>query len=206
MSHFPPPICYAGSRIKSTGAARCEAVAALFVLPNNGKDETGQNMRKGSRRRTERVSDLKATELDGSQRDKSRDPKRRGELGELAFMHKAASLGFGVAKPYGDSFAYDFVIDSGTRLWRVQVKSTYSHHGRGYYLNVKHAAVDGTLHYTKDEIDMLVAYVAPAETWYVLPVLAVLDRRQVCVYPHGCRRDGGRFELYREAWHLLRVP
>jgi PD-(D/E)XK endonuclease len=37
--------------------------------------------------------------------------KRRGELAELAFTLKAASLGFGVAKPYGDSERYDFILD-----------------------------------------------------------------------------------------------
>src|SRR3984957_10755817 len=44
--------------------------------------------------------------------------KRRGELSELAFFYKAASLGFGVAKPWGDSERYDFILDSGQRLWR----------------------------------------------------------------------------------------
>jgi hypothetical protein len=34
--------------------------------------------------------------------------KPLGELAELAFMSKAASLGFGVAKPYGDSKRFDF--------------------------------------------------------------------------------------------------
>jgi hypothetical protein len=29
--------------------------------------------------------------------------KEKGELAELAFLHKAASLGFGVAQPHGDS-------------------------------------------------------------------------------------------------------
>jgi hypothetical protein len=33
-----------------------------------------------------------------------------GELAELAFMSKAASLGFGVAKPYGDSERFDFIL------------------------------------------------------------------------------------------------
>jgi len=33
-----------------------------------------------------------------------------GELAELAFMSKAASLGFGVAKPYGDSGRFDFIL------------------------------------------------------------------------------------------------
>jgi hypothetical protein len=49
--------------------------------------------------------------------------KEKGELAELAFLHKAASLGFGVARPHGDSERYDFILDSGERFWRVQVKS-----------------------------------------------------------------------------------
>ena len=53
-----------------------------------------------------------------------RPPKRRGELAELAFMQKAISLGFGVAKPWGDSDRYDFILDAGGRLSRVQVRST----------------------------------------------------------------------------------
>ena len=40
-------------------------------------------------------------------------PKRRGEIAELAFMQKAVSLGFGVAKPWGDSERYDFILDAG---------------------------------------------------------------------------------------------
>ena len=40
-------------------------------------------------------------------------PKRRGEIAELAFMQKAVSLGFGVAKPWGDSDRYDYILDAG---------------------------------------------------------------------------------------------
>jgi hypothetical protein len=53
-----------------------------------------------------------------------RGPPNAKEKGELAFLHKAASLGFGVAQPYGDKEHYDFILDSGERFWRVQVKST----------------------------------------------------------------------------------
>src|SRR4029077_7260224 len=38
--------------------------------------------------------------------------KRRGELAELAFALKAASLGFGVARPWGDSERYDCILDA----------------------------------------------------------------------------------------------
>src|SRR5215831_5698564 len=64
--------------------------------------------------------------------------KRRGELAEMAFMHKAASLGFTVTKPYGESEAYDFIVDSGKRLWRVQVKSGSSRKREGYRVAVRH--------------------------------------------------------------------
>ena len=52
------------------------------------------------------------------------DPKKRGELSELAFVYKAASVGFAVAKPYGDSDRFDFIVHSRRHFWRVQVRST----------------------------------------------------------------------------------
>ena len=39
--------------------------------------------------------------------------KRRGEVAEAAFLIKAATLGFSVAKPWGDSDPYDFIVQSG---------------------------------------------------------------------------------------------
>src|ERR1700757_3256971 len=96
--------------------------------------------------------------------------KRRGELSELAFFYKAASLGFGVAKPWGDSDRYDFILDSGERLWRVQVRSTRFESYRGYnvhtYAYVKHQRVA----LTAREIDVIVAYLVPLDLWYVVPI------------------------------------
>ena len=50
--------------------------------------------------------------------------KRRGEIAEAAFLAKAASLGFGVAKPWGDSERYDFIIDSGLLARPDQIHPT----------------------------------------------------------------------------------
>ena len=47
---------------------------------------------------------------------------RRGEIGEVAFVHKAMRLGFVVARPYGQGRRYDFMVEGGGKLWRVQVK------------------------------------------------------------------------------------
>ena len=131
--------------------------------------------------------------------------KRQGELSELAFVYKAASLGFIVAKPYGDNERYDFVVDSGQRLWRVQVKSTsYLHSGSYRVLALRHLRGQ-TVTYQPSEVDFLVAHVIPR-------------RRLVCSAHQGHRRpshsDFGaiRFgspssrlwDAYREAWHLFR--
>src|SRR5690242_6769882 len=92
-----------------------------------------------------------------------RTHKDEGELAELAFLHKAARLGFGVAKPYGDSERYDFILDSGERFWRVQVKSVYAR--TRYHARSGHGeqAV-----YTAEEIDFLVVYVVAHDAWYVI--------------------------------------
>jgi len=133
--------------------------------------------------------------------------KQRGELAEIAFLHKAAAFGFGVAKPYGDSERYDFILDSGERLWKVQVKSIASVYtydgGHGYRTATCHSRGSyKDLHYTADEIDFLVAYIVPRDVWYVIPVKLVTPVLGMCFYPVGCRR-GGYYENYREAWHLM---
>ena len=129
---------------------------------------------------------------------RSRTRKDLGELAELAFFHKATSLGFGVAKPYGDSERYDFILDSGERFWRVQVKSVYGSsrfHARSGYGD---QAV-----YTAKEIDFLVVYVVRHNAWYVIPVESLPASGALNFYPAGSRRGAGRFECYREAWYLM---
>ena len=39
--------------------------------------------------------------------------KQLGEMAEAAFVAKVAELGFGVAKPWGDSDPYDFIYTIG---------------------------------------------------------------------------------------------
>jgi hypothetical protein len=129
-----------------------------------------------------------------------RNIKEKGELAELAFLHKAASLGFGVAKPYGDSESYDFILDSGKRFLRVQVKSI---HTRTQWVYRTQAHHNSGQRYTAEDIDFLVAYVVTPDIWYVIPVNCVTAASALSFYPSGCQKNGGQFECYREAWHLM---
>jgi len=105
--------------------------------------------------------------------------KRRGEVAEAAFLAKASSLGFGVSKPWGDSERYDFVLDSGRKFWRIQVKSTERFAESRY--RVKTSGWKDT--YTRDEIDFIVVYIVPEDLWYIVPIEAAVSRKGCASIP-----------------------
>jgi len=119
-------------------------------------------------------------------------------------MHKAASLGFTVTKPYGESEPYDFIVDSGKRLWRVQVKSGSSRKREGYRVAVRHCwrKKRGKRAYTAEQIDILAAYVAPCDAWYIIPVAAFTPSESLVLFPHLAGHKG-RYEKYLGAWEEL---
>jgi len=145
-----------------------------------------------------------ASELSGETLIRSRTPKALGELAEMAFSYKAASLGFGVSKPMGDNEPFDFILNANPRLWKVQVKSTYGVGRFGEYsFHTVRAAVGGKSRtYTADTIDVLAGWGMPLDLWYIIPVQAFLPRKALRVYPHR-EVSTGQFEPFREAWCLL---
>jgi len=125
--------------------------------------------------------------------------KNLGELAELAFMRKAASMGFAVAKPWGDSDRYDVIVSFGKMFWRVQVKSVVFTHISKHSYRFKTTG-GGNSTYSADEIDFLVAYIFPKHAWYIFPATVVERRDSVCVRPESKKC---RFLQYREAWDLM---
>lgn len=128
-------------------------------------------------------------------------PKVRGELAEIRFLLEAAARGLVVAKPWGDNLPFDFVVGRGRRWFRVQVKSASTRHSRGYHLSCFRPA--GHRAYRTDELEFIAAYVVPERTWYVIPVRALAPRKTIVLFPSRRPTRGGRFEPFKEAWHLL---
>src|ERR1700691_5860727 len=124
--------------------------------------------------------------------------KPLGEAIEAAFLAKALMLGIPVLKPWGDSRPYDFAVESGRRLWRVQAKCATSF--RGTRCDAKAACTSGKP-YTLDDIDFLAAYVIKKDLWYVVPADAFVPRATVH-FNYGPLSQG-MFEIYRETWCLL---
>jgi PD-(D/E)XK endonuclease len=130
--------------------------------------------------------------------------KRRGEIAEMGFQHKASGMGFTVTKPYGESDSYDFIVDAGNRFWRVQVKSGSSMKRNAYRVAVRHfwRRRQSKRAYTAEQIDILAAYVVPADAWYIIPVDVFSPSESLILFPH-LPGHAGKYEQFREAWYLL---
>jgi hypothetical protein len=59
--------------------------------------------------------------------------------------------------------------------------------------------------YKESDVDFIVVYIIPEETWYVIPVREVTVRTSMAFRPKGYAR-GDPYAYYREGWHLLRQP
>ncbi len=124
--------------------------------------------------------------------------KKRGEWAELVFAMRAIERGLQLARPWGESSGYDFMVDQGARIVRVQVKSTIFKEGvSGYSCTLK----DSKGPYKKDSFDFVAAYVIPEDVWYILPEKRVRGMWSVGLYP---KLESAKYREYQEAWHLLR--
>ena len=127
-----------------------------------------------------------------------KNPKRRGEWAELRFMAEAAQRGLSVSKPLGDSERYDVGIEHNGQFQRVQVKSVTWHTGLSYRCGIGCARA-----YKSSEIDFFAIFIVPEELWFIVPVRVAVGSgiRTICLTPSSKKN---RYEIYREAWHLLR--
>jgi hypothetical protein len=136
-----------------------------------------------------------------------RDKNRIGEIAEACFVVKAENLNFAVAKPWSVRNRYDFIVDSGKRLFRVQLKCTDSITERAYQIKAVCSIYGkGARAYTAEEIDFIVAYIVPRDIWYVIPIAKIEGKTNLRFHPDSPSKRRHRWEVYREAWHLLSDP
>jgi len=128
---------------------------------------------------------------------KFKNAKKRGEWAELVFASRAIELGLDLAKPWGDSSGYDFTVDQGMRIVRVQVKCTIARKNTGYIC----ALLSTGRPYKSNTFEFVAAYVIPEDTWYIIPERRVRGQWNVGLYPN---LEKAKYRAYQEAWHLLR--
>ena len=126
-----------------------------------------------------------------------KDHKRRGEWAESVFMTRVAELGLPVSRPMGDSDPFDCVVGRPGKFVGVQVKCTIAKLKvtKGYECSLR----SNHKTYRAGAFDFLAAYVVPEDAWYIVPAKLIVGQMTICL-----GSPAGRFEQYREAWHLLR--
>ena len=129
--------------------------------------------------------------------------KQKGEWAESRFLSRALALGLVVSKPWGESARYDLIVEGRNGIRRVQVKSVWcrDRNRHRYHLCVSHG-MGRRRRYSPREVDLIAAYVAPKDLWYLIPVRSLGPRTYIGVLPDK-PRSSSPFERYREAWHLL---
>lgn len=122
-------------------------------------------------------------------------------MAEAEFLTRVLGMGMAVAKPWGESQGYDFIVDDHGRLNRVQVKAAFRRGKQGgYSLRAYRSSMEC---YTEEEIDVMAGYVAPENAWYLFPVRIVKKVRSLKLFP-GSKGRRSKFERWREGWWVIR--
>jgi hypothetical protein len=91
------------------------------------------------------------------------------------------------------------VVGGPGRFVAVQVKCTIAKqpYAKGYICNLK----SNNKKYRPGSCDFVAAYAILEDTWYIVPEKAIRGMGAICL----CSTMP-KYEQYREAWHLLKIP
>lgn len=144
------------------------------------------------------------------------NPKLLGDKAECAFLWQALQRGFVASKPVWGMAPYDFIVEVPRsvklrsrrdpclrpthNLWRIQVKCTNTMYQHRYAIS---AHGGGRRPYRIGEFDFFAAWVIPLDAWYIIPAEEVVPVTVAALFPH-VQGSWGKYEKFREAWHLLK--
>jgi len=87
--------------------------------------------------------------------------KQTGDISEMRFALWCVEQGLAVSVPLGDRHRYDMIVDTGKRLLRVQVKTTWRNNGKTFSVSFVNNTTDHgkVVHRSyENQVDALVAY------------------------------------------------
>ncbi len=95
----------------------------------------------------------------------------------MLFAAEAFRRGYQVSKPLSGKVAYDLVIDSGGKLFRVQVKcfqNTHNgKHGKPHQYNIRSG---NHRRYVESDFDIIAIFRGEHNCWYIMPITEAVGR------------------------------
>jgi hypothetical protein len=127
--------------------------------------------------------------------------KRMGELAEQMFCIEVLKRGGIPCKPIGDSYSFDWVVVSGRRMLRVQIKSSWmlvlGRRGERNQNRCRISSAGGSskkVTYKSSEVDVLAVWLDPFKSWVIKPISFVKGRLSICIR---------KSDLQNAGWDLL---
>ena len=135
------------------------------------------------------------------------DNKRFGTLYEHAFVVEALRRGLQPHMPVGDYMPHDIVVyNSEGVCFRVQVKGTsylVKRPGNSPPRFKVVAKAGGNIKPIDcSVVDIIAAYVAPVDTWYLVPCPVTESIRSLWLYPLS-PDSSAKYEKYKEEWGVF---
>lgn len=122
------------------------------------------------------------------------DKKLKGDIAETSVIAKCVKLGYKVCIPVGDRFTYDLIIDTETRLLKIQVKSAYlasdgSIKCAGSRRSLTNRVTTKYKTYNKGDFDYVIVYNPHTEDYYIIPEDIFLESgSEFNLVPSGTQR------------------
>lgn len=88
-------------------------------------------------------------------------------MAEFMFDIKAIGMGLIVCRPIHSGTCYDRIVDNGSRIYRVQIKSAWSKPKDRNFRFMLTKNNNGA--YKKNEVDVFACYVSEGDCWYITP-------------------------------------
>ena len=94
-----------------------------------------------------------------------------GNNSEAVVLAAYLAAGFTVSIPFGSGASYDLVVDGGSRLFKIQVKTAWISQGCVLYKSQRRQAGSGLTRrpYRRGEVDYFVSYCPANRTIYAVP-------------------------------------
>jgi PD-(D/E)XK endonuclease len=96
----------------------------------------------------------------------------KGNISESIVMSAYLKAGFTVSIPFGTGAPYDLIVDTGSRLYKVQIKTGWFRQGCIIYRGdrrMREAHPYATRPYTETEVDYFAIYYPPVDSIFVVP-------------------------------------
>ena len=95
-------------------------------------------------------------------------PFKRGNVSEAIVLAHYLKAGFIVSTPFGVGAPYDLIVDTGSRLIKIQVKTGWLRNGGVEYETRRSRKRWSRQAYAKDEVDYFVIYCRELNTFYAV--------------------------------------